>query len=124
MTAPETIYVHIGLHKTGTTYLQNLLRANREQLRGQHVDFPGGPSEPVQAWAVWDLQGRRPRGVDDNRIGGSWNALVAAINASDYPIALISEERLSLSTTRQARLLVDAFPDSQIEVIRRGLDDD
>ena len=44
---PARSYLHIGLHKTGTTYLQNLWRANREGMRAQHIEFPGGPGEPV-----------------------------------------------------------------------------
>jgi hypothetical protein len=116
-TAPATVYLHIGLHKTGTTYLQNVLRANRERLRAQRVEFPGGRDEPVQAFAVWDLQGRRPRGADDARIAGSWDALVAAVNTSGYPTALISEERLSLSTLGQVRRAVRSFPDSQVHVV-------
>ena len=47
--SPQTVFLHIGLHKTGTTYLQNVFRANREQLRAQDVEFPGGPGEPAQA---------------------------------------------------------------------------
>ena len=115
--APATVYLHIGLHKTGTTYLQNLLRANREGLRAQGVDFQGAAGEPVQAFAVWDLQGRRPRGVADKRIGGSWDALVHAVNTSGHANALISEERLSLSGLKQARRAVAAFPDSEVHVV-------
>jgi hypothetical protein len=116
-TAPATIYLHIGLHKTGTTYLQNLLRVNREQIRQQQVEFPGGPGEPVQALAVWDLQGRRPRGSDDSRIPGMWNALVEHVNACGLPRALISEERLSLCTLKQAKKIVDSFPGAEVHVI-------
>ncbi len=115
--APSTVYLHIGLHKTGTTYLQNVLRANREQLRAQDIDFPGGLGEPVQAFAVWDLQGRRPRGADDARIAGSWDALVAAVNTGGYRTALISEERLSLSTPKQVRRAVRSFPDAEVHVV-------
>jgi hypothetical protein len=114
---PATLYLHIGLHKTGTTYLQNLLRVNREQIRHQQVEFSGGPGEPVQALAVWDLQGRRPRGTDDRRIAGTWNALVEQIHSSGLPSALISEERLSLSTLKQAKKLVGSFPDAEAHVI-------
>lgn len=117
MSAPEIVYLHIGLHKTGTTYLQNMLRASRDAIRAQHIDFPGGPGEPVQAFAVWDLQGRRPRGVDDPRIAGSWAALVEATHASGHPAALISEERLSLCTLKQVRRVVASFPDSQVRVV-------
>lgn len=116
-TGPATVYLHIGLHKTGTTYLQNVLRANRELLRGQAVEFPGGVDGPVQAFAVWDLQGRRPRGADDARIAGSWDALVAALNTCGLSTALISEERLSLSTLKQVRHAVGSFPDSEVHVV-------
>jgi hypothetical protein len=116
-TAPAAVYLHIGLHKTGTTYLQNVLRANREGLRAQGVEFTGGPGEPVQAFAVWDLQGRRPRGVTDKRIGGSWDALVEAVNTCGLPTALISEERLSLCGLKQARKAVTSFPDSDVHVV-------
>lgn len=114
---PEVVYLHIGLHKTGTTYLQNLMRANRDNMRSQDVEFPSGPGEPVQPFAVWDLQGRRPRGSDDKRVEGSWPALVKAINTSGRPTALISEERLSMSTIRQLRTAVKAFADSEVHVI-------
>ncbi len=116
-TAPAKVYAHIGLHKTGTTYLQNVLRANREALRRQQVEFVGGPGQPAQAFAVWDLQGRRPRGTDDKRIAGSWQALVEAINGSGLRSALVSEERLSLSTLKQVRRFVEAFPESDVEVL-------
>lgn len=115
--APARVFLHIGLHKTGTTYLQNLMRANRDGLREQGVEFTAGPGEPVQAFAVWDLQGRRPRGADDPRIAGSWPALVDAIHASGLPTALVSEERLSLSTVKQARTAARAFPKSEVHVI-------
>jgi hypothetical protein len=114
----KKVFLHIGLHKTGTTYLQNVFRANREQLRAQAVEFPGGPGEPAQALAVWDLQGRRPRGVDDKRIAGQWDALVAHVAQSAHPIALISEERLSLCTPKQARAVIGAFAeDADVEVV-------
>jgi hypothetical protein len=113
----KKVFLHIGLHKTGTTYLQNVFRANREQLRAQSMEFPGGPGEPTQALAVWDLQGRRPRGVDDKRIAGQWDALVAHVARSSHPAALISEERLSLCTSKQARAVVGAIGDSDVEVL-------
>jgi len=115
--APGTLYLHIGLHKTGTTFLQNVLRANQAALRRQGLEYPGGPDEPVQALAVWDLQGRRPRGVEDKRIAGSWKALVEHVGNSHQSRALLSVERLSVSTPRQARAVVDAFAGSEVHVI-------
>lgn len=117
MPAPKTVFLHIGLHKTGTTYLQQVLRANRDMLRQLGVEYPGGPGKPAQAFAVLDLQGRRPRGVDDRRIAGQWDALVSHITGCGQPIAIVSEERLSLATAKQARAAVGAFAESEVHVI-------
>lgn len=114
---PDVVFLHIGLHKTGTTYLQNVMRANRQSMRDQGIEFPGGPGEVVQAFAIWDLQGRRPRGSDDVRIPGSWEALVEAVRSSEHPRALISEERMSLSTPRQAKRAVAAFAGADVRVV-------
>ena len=116
MAAHPSVYVHIGLHKTGTTYLQNICRANRARLRTQGIDFPGGVDEPSQVLAVWDLQGRRPRGSDDHRIAGMWDALVHRVNNSPLPKVLISEERFSLCSARQSHKVMDAFGDG-VEII-------
>ena len=116
-TAPQIVYLHIGLHKTGTTYLQNLFKANRDILSAQGVGFPGGPGQQAQAFGVWDLQGRRPRGVQDTRIGGSWDELVQAVNTGGAPVALISEEHLSVSTLKQVRQAVASFSHSEVRVI-------
>jgi hypothetical protein len=117
MTGPARVYLHIGLHKTGTTYLQNLLRANREALRRQGIEYPGGPGEPAQQMAVWDVQGRRPRGVKDKRIAGQWGAMATHIKASSSAVALLSEEHFSLSSPKQVRTFVSSFPDSEVHVI-------
>jgi len=115
--APSAVYLHIGLHKTGTTYLQNMLRVNREEIRRQLVEFTGGPGEPAQKAAVWDLHGRRLPDVDPQHYAGRWKALVEHINSSGLPRALISEERLGLSTLKQARKVVGAFPSAEVHVV-------
>jgi hypothetical protein len=117
MTDAQKLYLHIGLHKTGTTYLQSVCRVNRQALREQGLEFPAGPGEPSQSLAVWDLQGRRPRGTVDDRIPGMWSALVRHVESSPLPTVLISEERLSVCSARQAKKVVDAFSGRDIEVI-------
>lgn len=112
----KTVYLHIGLHKTGTTFLQNVLRANSAALAEQGVIFPGRNVES-QKLAVWDLFGRRPKGAADGRINGQWNVLVDEINSSDLPVGLVSEEYLSLATARQAARAVASFPDAVVHVV-------
>lgn len=115
--APARVFVHIGLHKTGTTYLQNLMRANRASMLAQGIEYPGGSHGPQQSLAVWDLQGGRPGDADDQRIPGSWPALVESIVTSGRAAALISVEWLSLSSVKQVRRLAKSFPHSELHVV-------
>ncbi len=111
------VFLHIGLHKTGTTYVQQLLRANRQRLRGDGVFFAGGKGLPNQVFAVWDLLGRRPSGEGDARIAGSWQGLVDGVNAGDDDVVLLSDEHLSLATAKQAATAAKAFPGREVHVV-------
>ena len=44
------VYLHVGLPKTATTYLQTILWANRDALEQQGVRLPGG-SRRAHLWA-------------------------------------------------------------------------
>ena len=113
----KRVYLHIGLHKTGTTYVQQLLRANRRPLRSQGVLYPGGSRMPSQVFAIWDLLGRRPETTGDARITGSWQSMVDAVNAADDDVVMLSDEHLSLATGMQARTAVAAFPGREVHVV-------
>ncbi len=47
-----TVFVHMGAHKTGTTLLQNLLKANRQALEAQGVFYLRGPGRHP-FWYYW-----------------------------------------------------------------------
>src|SRR5680860_212693 len=111
------LYVHVGLMKTGTTFLQSVWRTNHAALAAQGVYFPAGPDAPVQRHAVWDLMGRRPRGARDDRISGQWKALTDAVAANRAPTVLLSEEYLATVTISQARRVVSNFPGHDVHVI-------
>ena len=111
------LYVHVGLMKTGTTFLQSVWRTNHAALEAQGVYFPAGPDAPVQRHAVWDLMGRRPRGARDDRISGQWKALTDAVAANSAPTVLLSEEYLATVTISQARRVVSNFPGHDVHVI-------
>ena len=111
------VFLHIGLYKTGTTYLQNLWRANRSELARQGVYFPGGGDGPAQVFAVSDLFGRRPKGGGEDRIEGRWPELTSAVAATTHPTTLISDESLSLATVGEAKRAVAGFPDHEVHVV-------
>ena len=46
----ERVYLHVGLPKTATTYLQTILWANRDVLEEQGVRLPGH-SRRAHLWA-------------------------------------------------------------------------
>jgi len=60
-----TVYLHIGAFRTGTTYLQQVLRLSHEALAEQGVLFPGNQRWRDQVAGVRDLLGMSTRGGDD-----------------------------------------------------------
>jgi hypothetical protein len=92
MSIPE-LYLHIGLSKTGTTYLQQALWESREALRQAGVLYPG--DHPAsQRQAVWDLLGRRLRGVKQPQLDGAWRRLAKDVTSWPGHKVIISEEFL------------------------------
>jgi hypothetical protein len=85
--------LHIGLMKSGTSFIQRTLMANPDALQGQGVLFPGKRwSEQVRA--VRDLLGMRRKGSDPTKTEGAWPRLVEEIDA--WPgTAVISMEYLA-----------------------------
>lgn len=111
----QRVVVHIGLMKSGTTFLQGRLNANREQLAEQGVLFPG-PSWRRHVNAVADLMEAK------DRQPGAWASLVDEVD--DHPgTAVISMEYLAMLGPRRIRELSTAFdtPDLRIVVGVRDL---
>jgi hypothetical protein len=113
-TARKVVFLHIGLHKTGSSYLQSVLHANRHHLARQSVFVPVRPDPNLPAW---DLMGRRPRDSRDDRIAGQWARLVTEILQDAQPTALVSMEYLSLAAVRQARRAVQSLEPAEVHVI-------
>jgi hypothetical protein len=114
MPAQRLLHIHVGVPKTGTTYLQQVLAKNRGALRKQGVLYPG----PYTAHflAAQDLLQRPFRGYVDPRVSGSWAQVVKKVNNWDGP-ALLSHEMLArLREEHIERILAD-FPDHEIHVV-------
>jgi hypothetical protein len=115
--ADKRAYLHVGLHKTGTTYLQNLLRANRDALRDQGVEYLADESVS-QRLATRDLKSvTSRRGYDDPRIPGAWDRLVAGIELRGAPTVLISDEGLGGSRSKQIARAVSSLPSYEAHVV-------
>jgi len=108
--------LHVGLPKTGTSYLQSLLWDSRETLAGHGVLVPGD-RRAAQHHAAWDLMGRSARGADQPMVPGSWQAIVSEVSGWSGTHAIMSEEFLAFARPRDAKRAVDAFSPAQVHVV-------
>ena len=105
----QRVVFHIGLMKSGTTFIQGRLNANRQRLAEQQVLFPG-PAWSRHVRAVSDLMQSK------SRKPGSWISLVEEINDYDGT-AVVSMEYLGPMGAPRISVLRDAFPDTDLRVV-------
>lgn len=109
--------LHIGAMKTGTTYLQHLLEANREQLASAGILWPGETWEH-QTFAAMDVMaaaaGRAPR---NPAAVGMWDHISGQMREHDGPTSVFSMEFLSYADEEQGEQIVAAFPDHDVHVV-------
>jgi hypothetical protein len=105
----QRVVLHVGLMKSGTTFLQGRMSANRGVLADQGILFPGPPwSKQVQA--VGDLAGRP--GARE----GAWNKLAAELRA--HPgTAVVSMEFLGPLPPKRIARLVDDLSGIRLEAV-------
>jgi hypothetical protein len=90
------VYLHIGAPKTGTTYLQNRLAANRTTLSKHQVSYPAVRVGDVDQFRpVLDLMGLHWQGEDPPR--GQWKSLVSKVRRSTGTV-IVSHEMLSAAS--------------------------
>jgi hypothetical protein len=110
------LYLHVGLSKSGTTYLQRALWASREDLAARGVLYPGATPDD-QRHAAWDLLGRRLRGSDQPHLPGSWDRLVADIRRWEGEAVVLSEEFLVHARPRHVRRIQRDLEDFEVHVV-------
>jgi hypothetical protein len=105
----QRVIVHIGLMKSGTTFIQGRLNVNRPRLAEQGVLFPG-PAWRRHVNAVADFMEAK------ERTPGSWDSLVEEIN--DHPgTAVISMEYLVMLGPRKIPRLAASFGDADVRIV-------
>ncbi len=94
----DVVYLHVGAPKTGTTYLQDRLYANRAALAEHGVHYPVGLHTDMFPAAL-DLIDR-PWAGHREKVRGEWAALMGRIRRTSGTV-LVSHEILASATTEQ-----------------------
>ncbi|HWU21855.1 MAG TPA: DUF6752 domain-containing protein [Nocardioides sp.] len=98
----RTLYLHVGSPKSGTTYLQRILDANREVLaRGGVLVVGDAQVDRVQAALQLRQDPRWEKLPEDRR--DMWGTLVAEIRDWKGDAAVLSYELFSAASAEQAR---------------------
>ncbi len=106
------VVLHVGLMKSGTSYLQRRLETSRALLLDRGVLLPGERWRD-QVLAVSDVLGR-----DDlaDKSAGRWERLVAQADEHDGTV-VVSMEFLGPATPESISRVVGAFATTPVEVV-------
>lgn len=108
------VYLHVGAPKTGTTFLQGVMRHNRARLKEQGVLYPGTtPRDHLHASQVVREATNSPRRQD--RLD-AWDRLVDELAA--WPgVGIISHEFFGMATEEQARAAIERLAPAEVHVV-------
>ena len=115
----RTVFLHVGVAKTGTTYLQSLLARNRRLLRRAGVLYPG--SERAHFLAALDLRDAKFAGHAYPGSRGEWRRTAAEANRFSGT-TVISHETLARCRPAAVRKAVESFQTPDVRVVLTARD--
>ena len=115
-------FVHVGLPKTGTSYLQSVVWANLPELRAQGlvvVPHPGGPPAMAQAGTqvMLALRDRLVAGHDPETATEVLDRFAAEVSAAGDADVLLTQEQLAGCTRPQVRTLLGLLGEREVHVL-------
>lgn len=109
------VYLHVGVPKSGTTFLQASLAGNRKALRDAGVLYPGGHERMFLA-AV-DVRGaHKAWGRRRVEVEGTWDALCRKARSHDGP-TVISHELLAAASAHQVTAALTMLRGVEVHVV-------
>lgn len=110
------VFLHIGAMKSGTTFLQHLMDANRENLSAAGFFVAG--SRLDQSRATRDALGRPDKAPAwFGECAGTWEALVGRVFAHGGHASLFSMEFLSFADAQQAARIVESLDRAEVHIV-------
>lgn len=112
----STIYLHVGLPKTGTTFLQDLLREHADALAAEGVHYPLD-EVPDHFHAALDARGDLHFGGGERPgAAGAWRRVVAQANALPDRV-VISHELFATADAQHAVAALRSLEPHQVHVV-------
>jgi hypothetical protein len=109
------LVLHVGVMKSGTTFIQRVLLANQQRLHDEGILFPGKRWRR-QVVAVRDLMAQVGDKGNELEPDGPWNTMAAQIR--EWPgIAILSMEYLGPRSAAQIAAVRETFADTEVEVV-------
>lgn len=110
------VYLHAGLQKTGTSYLQAIFWAAQGHLRDRGLDLvPGSKRETFHLMLC--VRERFDPLHDPPEVATALDRLPAQLAAAPGPVALLSEESLATASLAGVRRLVAACADREVHLV-------
>ena len=116
MPASRRIFLHLGLQKTGTSYLQGVMSRNQDALAAQGLDLvPESRRESFEL--MLQVRGRYNPERDPASAGDALERFSAHLARAPGSRALLSQESLAASRRAQVQRLVEACGDREVHVV-------
>ncbi|NYD40978.1 hypothetical protein [Nocardioides panaciterrulae] len=112
----DPLFLHIGLQKTGTSYLQSIFWQSQDALREQGLDMVPR-SKRDTFWLMLRVRGRYNAEFDPPAVAAALDRLPAALARATSGRALISEESLAPADRGQIRELLEACAGREVHVV-------
>jgi hypothetical protein len=118
---PKRVFIHIGAPKTGTTYLQKVLAANRDRLELAGVLYPRVGREAHHS-AVWSVRGTFDQTEKGPAFADHWPRLVQESLDWAGETVVISSELFCFARRRKIAEIVTAFRGAQVHIVYTARD--
>jgi hypothetical protein len=116
MPPARRLYLHIGLQKTGTSYLQKIMWTNQDRLREQGLDLVP-PSKRATFNLMLDVRERYNPTFDPPEVATALSRLPGQLASASQPAALVSEESLAAAGDAQITRLLAACGDREVHLV-------
>jgi hypothetical protein len=116
---PRRVFQHIGTPKSGTSYLQEMLALNRDELARQGLTYPNTRTGNHFEAALDLIEERWAGQAEVAR--GQWQALVGEARKASGDV-LVSHEILAAAKPAQIKAAMTAFGDAEVHIVLTARD--